>query len=60
MDQKCTYLNQVLNDQFDVSRSMAQPLTVVFIDIDRFKDINDSHGHSAGDAVLVSVKTPGP
>ncbi|NLT67659.1 MAG: GGDEF domain-containing protein [Acidobacteria bacterium] len=50
-----TYLNQVLNDQFDVSRSMAQPLTVVFIDIDRFKDINDSHGHSAGDAVLVSV-----
>jgi diguanylate cyclase len=37
------------------SKEKFEPLAVAFLDIDHFKQVNDTHGHEAGDRVLQLV-----
>lgn len=39
----------------ELARNSHTPLTVVVIDIDHFKQVNDTHGHGVGDQVIVSI-----
>jgi len=39
----------------DDARQQGTPIALLAIDLDRFKRINDDHGHPAGDAVLRSI-----
>jgi len=50
-----SYLEQNLDNQFALSVNTGQPLTVIFIDVDHFKDINDTYGHVSGDIVLIGI-----
>ncbi len=38
-------------------RRQKLPLCLVFVDVDNLKQINDTHGHTAGDSVLVTLST---
>jgi two-component system cell cycle response regulator len=45
-------LDQFMAEQFARCQSLGKPLSLLIVDMDRFKRINDQHGHPAGDEVL--------
>jgi diguanylate cyclase (GGDEF)-like protein len=44
-----------LQEEVQRARRYKTPLSVVMIDIDHFKDVNDTHGHAMGDEVLRNI-----
>ena len=49
------HLNRILNSTIYAAERSLEPVTVVFIDINDFKIINDNFGHSKGDQILKVV-----
>jgi two-component system, cell cycle response regulator len=51
------YLVETLEREIPRARRHGRPLSLVMLDIDHFKDINDTFGHLAGDYVLKELAT---
>ena len=47
-------MEQSLRSEFERSKRYNSPLSVVLLDVDHFKDVNDSYGHQKGDEILVT------
>ncbi len=45
--------NEIIDYQFTVWRRFKEPFSLIFIDLDDFKSVNDLYGHNQGDRVLI-------
>lgn len=49
------FFDQRLQAEYRLSRRQHTPLSLLLLDADKFKLVNDNHGHLAGDKVLVEI-----
>jgi diguanylate cyclase (GGDEF)-like protein len=47
--------DQFLAEQFNIARTQSKPLTLLMLDVDKFKSVNDKYGHQVGDQVLSAL-----
>ncbi len=48
-------MHRTIEKEVDRANRFRKAFSIIFIDIDHFKDVNDTYGHSVGDEVLVNL-----
>jgi len=51
------YFDDALREYIEEFRRIERPIGLMILDLDHFKQVNDTHGHDTGDEVLRSVAT---
>lgn len=54
IDNRHWFMHQA-SSEFQRCRRYGRPLSLLLLDVDHFKQVNDTHGHAAGDAVLATL-----
>ena len=49
------YFDDALREYLDEFRRISKPVGLMILDLDHFKEVNDTHGHDVGDEVLRAV-----
>ena len=49
------FLNSIIDEEMERSDRYGHPVSIAMLDLDHFKNVNDTHGHLVGDEVLKSV-----
>ncbi|WP_449359014.1 GGDEF domain-containing protein [Alishewanella longhuensis] len=54
---KHSAIKEAADLEFERSERLQKPLSIVMLDIDYFKKVNDSYGHATGDVVITALAT---